>query len=123
MLGKFYISLGWAVQGIVYALKNERHMRFHLAATLVALLVGWWLHLLPSQWLMVILAITLVWTAELINTAIEAVVDLHTSHHHPLAKVAKDVAAGAVLVTAINALVVAAVIFAPKLATLVKQHY
>lgn len=120
MLGKFGSSLGWAVQGIVYALKNERHMQFHLAATLMVLLVGWVLTLTPTQWLMVAFAITLVWVTELLNTAIETVVDLYTSHYHPLAKIAKDVAAGAVLVAAINALVVAMVIFLPKLAKLLQ---
>lgn len=120
MLGKFSSSLGWAVQGVVYALKNERHMKFHLAATLLVLLAGWWLTLTPWQWLMVVFAITLVWVTELLNTAIEAVVDMYTNHYHPLAKASKDVAAGAVLVAAINALVVAVVIFLPKLVKLLK---
>lgn len=120
MLGRFYTSLGWAIQGIVYALKKEKHMRFHLGATLAVLLLGWWLTLTPWQWLMVVFAIALVLATELINTAIEALVDLHTDQYHPLAKAAKDVAAGAVLVAAINSLVVAAVIFLPKLLALIK---
>lgn len=115
MLYKFSRNLGWAVRGIIYAVRTEPHMRFHLSSTVVVILAGWWLDISAIQWLFVIFAIALVWVAELINTAIEAAVDLYTSDYHPLAKVAKDVAAGAVLVAAVNSLMVAGIIFLPKL--------
>ncbi|MTI81472.1 MAG: diacylglycerol kinase family protein [Firmicutes bacterium] len=115
MLSNFSRSLGWALSGIFYALKNEPHMRFHLLGTFGAVLVGLWLGLTASEWLHIIFAVALVWVAELINTAVECVVDLYTAEYHPLAKTAKDVAAGAVLVTAINSLVVAGLVFVPKI--------
>lgn len=120
MWGKFSRSMGWAFQGIICTLKSERHMRFHLLATIIALFTGVWLNISAWQWLFIILAIVLVWITELINTAIEAVVDLYTSRRHPLAKIAKDVAAGAVLVASLYSLVVALVIFLPKLLKLFK---
>ncbi|MEG6614827.1 diacylglycerol kinase family protein [Peptococcaceae bacterium 1198_IL3148] len=115
MWSRFSRSLGWAFKGIIWALKTERHMQFHLLATVAAILVAYWLKISVTQWLFIIFAIALVWMAELINTAIEAVVDLCTQDHHPLAKVAKDVAAGAVLIAAVNSLVVAALVLLPKL--------
>jgi diacylglycerol kinase len=90
-------------------------MQFHLLATIVVIFTGIWLKLTITEWLLISFAITLVWVAELINTAIEAVVDMHTKDHHPLAKAAKDVAAGAVLVAAANSLVVAVLVLLPKL--------
>ncbi|WP_031513270.1 diacylglycerol kinase family protein [Desulfofalx alkaliphila] len=115
MLKRFAGSLGWALQGIAYALKTQPHMRFHLLATLGVAAAGIWFNISLNHWLYVSFAVALVWVTELINTAIESVVDLQTTEYHPLAKAAKDVAAGAVLVAAINSLIVAAVVFLPYL--------
>ncbi len=111
----FKRNLRWAASGIIYALKTQPNMRFHLAATAAVILVSGVLKLTADQWLDIIFAIALVWTAELINTAVEAAVNLITTDYHPLAKAAKDAAAGAVLIAAVNALAVAAVILLPKL--------
>ena len=111
----FKRNLRWAASGIIYALKTQPNMRFHLAAAAAVILVSCMLKLTADQWLDIIFAIALVWTAELLNTAVEAAVNLVTTDYHPLAKAAKDAAAGAVLIAAVNALAVAAVILLPKL--------
>jgi diacylglycerol kinase (ATP) len=107
-------SFNFAIQGIVYALRTQRNMRLHvLAATsvLVACLV---LRVGGFGLVAIVFAICLVLCAELVNTAIEAAVDLATDHLDPLAKTAKDVAAGAVFVASINAVVIAfLVLFEP----------
>ncbi len=110
----------WAVSGIIFALKTQANMRFHLAATVAVIALGLWLKLTAGQWLAVLFAISLVWLAELLNTAVETVVNLVTEDYHPLAKAAKDVAAGAVLIAAVNSLLVAAIVFLPKLLALIR---
>ena len=90
-------------------------MRFHLAATVLVLGLSWYFQLTQTEWLFISLAITSVWTAELFNTAIEALTDLNTKEIHPLAKVAKDCAAGAVLITSLFALIAGGIVFFPYL--------
>ncbi|MFC7681508.1 diacylglycerol kinase family protein [Paenibacillus sp. GCM10028914] len=101
----------FAVQGIVHAFKAERNMKIHTAAAAIVFILGWLLELTPTRWLFLALAVTLVISAELINTAVEAVVDLVSPDEHPLARIAKDTAAGAVLITALFAVVVGIVVF------------
>jgi diacylglycerol kinase (ATP) len=104
-------SFNYAIAGIVYALRTQRNMRLHAlaaAAVLVsAFLIG------VERWEMVALlfTVTFVFVAELINTAVETAVDLATQQYNPLAKIAKDVAAGAVLVASINAVAVGYLVF------------
>ncbi|MCL6639112.1 MAG: diacylglycerol kinase [Firmicutes bacterium] len=116
---KFARSLSFAVAGIIHAVESQRHMRFHIVASLFALGLGLYLRVNYRELLFIFMAITLVIMAELFNTAIEAAIDLFTNETHPLARVAKNVAAGAVLVTAVNALVVAYLIFFPRLEGLI----
>jgi len=112
---KFEDSLFNALRGIGYCLKNEKHMRIHLIFAASAMFLSWYFRLAVREWLPIIFSITLVITLEMVNTAIERTVDLYTGEKHPLAKAAKDVAAGAVLVAALNALVIGAVVFLPKI--------
>lgn len=121
MLLRFAHSVGWAVNGIIYALRTQRHMQVHLTATVGVVALGLWFDISSIQWLFVVFAVSLVWVTELLNTGIEAVVDLCTQEYHPLAKVAKDAAAGAVLVAAINALVVAVMVFFPLIIEAVRS--
>ncbi|MGM1046574.1 MAG: diacylglycerol kinase family protein [Bacillota bacterium] len=100
-----------AVQGIIHAFKAERNMKIHTAAAVVVFTAAALLGLTPIRWLFLGLAVTLVITAELINTAVEAVVDLVSPDVHPLARIAKDTAAGAVLITALFAVVVGIMVF------------
>jgi len=110
-MSRFLVSLGYALEGIRFGIKTQRHLRFHLVAACLALVAGLWKGLQPVAWGLLVLLIAAVVAAELINTAIEAVVDLVSPLPHPLAKAAKDTAAGAVLVLAAAALVIAVVLF------------
>jgi len=103
--GGFIGSLNCAIEGILWAVKTQRHMLFHLVAAILVLLLALALHLTLHEFALLALAITLVLFAELVNTAIEVVVDLASPEFHPLARKAKDVAAGAVLLASVGALV------------------
>ena len=108
-------AFGHAFHGWWYVLRTQHNAWIHsLAATLV-IIVGFWLRLSPGNWAIIVLTIAMVFTAEFINTAIEAVVDLAMPMHHPLAKVGKDVGAGAVLVSALAGVVVGLLILGPPL--------
>lgn len=96
-------------------LRTQANARIHLAATIAVVACGFGGGLSRGEWCAIVLAIGLVWTAEALNTAIEAVVDLASPARHPLAGRAKDVAAGAVLCAAAAAAVIGALIFGPRL--------
>jgi len=101
----FIQSLNCAIEGILWAVKTQRHMLIHLIAAILVMVVGLVLHLTLYEFALLCLAITLVLFAELVNTALEVVVDLVSPEFHPLAQRAKDVAAGAVLLASVAALV------------------
>ena len=106
-------SFGHAGRGVWAALRSEVHLRFHAAATAAVVGLGLYCHLARLEWALLALAVAGVWTAELLNTAIEALTDLASPAFHPLAGKAKDVAAGAVLLAAVGALAVGALVFGP----------
>ena len=108
-------SFGYAWEGIRYAWRTQRHLRIHVSLALLAVGLGLFFAISPAEWAALLTAIALVLAFEMLNTVIEAVVDLVTGEFHHNAKVAKDVAAGAVLVTAASAALVGAVIFIPRL--------
>lgn len=108
-------AFGHAFRGWGYVLKTQQNAWIHsLVATLV-LVMGFWLQISTTEWAILIVTIAMVFTAEFINTSIEAVVDLASPTHHPLAKVGKDVGAGAVLVSALAAVIVGLLILGPPL--------
>ena len=110
-----YHSFRYAVHGWAYVLKTQRNAWIHsLVATLV-IVVGLWLGLTAQDWAILVITIAIVFTAEFINTAIEAVVDLASPTHHPLAKVGKDVGAAAVLVAALAAILIGLLVLGPPL--------
>lgn len=111
-------SFAFAGAGIVYLLRSQRNARIHLALTVLAIVLGLWLGLTSVEWAVLSLTVGLVFLAEGLNTAIEATVDLASPDPHPLAKIAKDAAAGAVLIAALTALAVAAFLFLPRLLAL-----
>jgi len=98
-------SLNCAIEGILWAARGERHVRYHLFAALAVVFLALFFKVSAMEFFLLVLAAVIVIFAELMNTAIEAVVDLVTDDYHELAKRAKDVAAGAVLVTSIGAVV------------------
>jgi diacylglycerol kinase len=112
---KFIKSVPHAFRGILTLIKSENNFRIHLLAVVVGVIVGLEMDLSEGEWLAVILTMGGVLALEAVNTAIEAVVDLVSPEFHPLAKKAKDVAAGAVLLFVFAALAVAFVI--------VKKHF
>ena len=101
-----WAAFDFAFQGILYATRTQRNMRIHLIAASLAIVATLYLRLERSYVALVVICIALVIAMELVNTAVEAVVDLMTVAHHPLAKIAKDAAAGAVLVVAMAAVIV-----------------
>lgn len=110
---KFIKSFSYALMGIWTASK-EQNMRFHLVSMVVVIVAGTLTSLSTTEWLIIILLMALVIGTEMINTAIERVVDLASPEIHPLAKDAKDVAAGAVLVFAVCSVIIGVLIFLPK---------
>jgi len=118
-IGRVTRSFVFAFRGIGFLLRTQTNARLHLAATVVVIGAGFGFQISRAEWLAVVAAIGLVWTAEGMNTAIEAVVDLVSPEAHPLAGRAKDVAAGAVLIAAGVAAVIGVLIFGPRLLALV----
>lgn len=107
-------SFRYALRGVQWMVAHEPNMRFHLVAA-TGVLVGAAAFRLPvEQWAAVIFAIVLVLLGEILNTAIEAVLDLVQPDHHDLVRVVKDVSAGAVLVASIGATAIAAIVFVPR---------
>ena len=104
-----------ALRGIAGMLRSEHNTWIHAAATVTVVAAGLALGISAGEWLAVVLAVGLVWVAEAVNTAIEALGDAVTQQPHPLIGRAKDVAAGAVLLAAIVAVVVALIVFLPRL--------
>ncbi|MBS7565982.1 diacylglycerol kinase family protein [Mucilaginibacter sp. Bleaf8] len=120
-MNKFIRGFGYAFKGLRYATETQLNFRVHLVAMLTAVFMGYTLHISYYEWLWIGLCITLVLVVELINTAIETLTDLVSPTYHVKAGIVKDVSAGAVLLTAIFALITGLVIFLPKLLNLI--HY
>lgn len=116
---KLIRGFGYAFKGIGYATTTQINFRIHLVAALTASLLGYALHISANEWIWIIFCMALVMSAELINTAIEVLTNLVSPEYHPLAGHAKDVAAGAVLITAIFSLITGAIIFLPKILVLI----
>jgi diacylglycerol kinase len=108
-------SFHYAFAGIAYCLRTQRNFRIHMLAAVLVGIVGGLLGLSGVEWAVLALTVTMVLAAEMVNTVVEAAVDLASPGLHPLAKTAKDVAAGAVLVTALGAVVIGGCIFVPHL--------
>ncbi|MBN1872515.1 MAG: diacylglycerol kinase [Candidatus Omnitrophica bacterium] len=107
-------SVNFAIEGLIHVLKSQRNMRLHFMFAVVILIFGIYINLTGNELLLILLSLTFLLCAEMFNTAIEFTVDLVSNSVHPLARIIKDVSAGAVLVSAINALVVCYVIFARR---------
>ena len=108
-------TFGYAFEGILTGIRKERNMRIHTAAMILVVFFGTVLGLSATEWCICLVLFGLVMALELVNTAVEAVVDLVTEERKPLAKIAKDTAAGAVLIAAIMAAVIGGIIFLPKI--------
>jgi diacylglycerol kinase len=111
----FVRSFSFAGQGVWHVVRTQRNMRVHLLAAAAAVAAGMVLRISAVDWACVLAAIGLVLTAEALNTVVEALVDLCTDEFQPLAKIAKDAAAGAVLISSAAALGVGLTVFLPRL--------
>ena len=111
----FLRSFRFAFAGIGYALRTQRNARVHAVVACLVVAAGIYLRISAVEWAVLALTIGFVFSAEMINTVAELAVDVLTQHYHPMAKVAKDVGAGAVLVAAIAAVGVGVAIFGPRL--------
>lgn len=109
------LSFKYAYEGLVAALKEEPNLKIHFVIAILVLGLAFFLQISRQDLISIILLIGLVFTVELTNTAIEAVVDAFTPSEHPGAKLAKDISAGAVLIAAITSSVVGILIFIPYL--------
>ncbi len=114
-LAKRARSFGYAFEGWKYVLQHEHNARIHLFISMCVLIVGLWLEIGRIEWAILILTFIPVWAGEIFNTAIEAIVNMTSPDPHPLAKVAKDTAAGAVLFAACAAVVIGLLILGPPL--------
>jgi diacylglycerol kinase len=114
-------SFAYAIQGILYSISNDPNMKIHLWAAAAVIIMGFIVKLTTLAWAVLILSIFMVLAAETINTAVEKTVDLTCSDPHPLAKIAKDAAAGGVLLTAVNAVVIGCILFGPYLIGVIKN--
>lgn len=105
-----------AFAGMMHVLRTQRNAWIHAVGTVVVVVAGLWLRIPVEQWPVLLLAVALVWMAEFINSALEAIVDLASPGRHPLARVGKDVGAAAVLVAALAAAAIGLLILGPPLA-------
>lgn len=111
---KYIDSFRYAFEGIVHGMKTEKHLRFHLFSAIIVIGLSMWTGLSQVEWFIVLLLIGGMFALELMNAAIERVVDLVTTDYALLAKQAKDLAAGAVLVYAFVSACIGLIIFIPK---------
>ncbi len=108
-------SFRYAISGWWYVIKTQKNAWLHAIATMLVYGISLWLNLSPRDFAVLTLTIGLVWTSEIINTALEAVVDLASPHQHPLAKVGKDVGAAAVLISSLVAVVIGILLLGPPI--------
>jgi diacylglycerol kinase len=108
-------SLKYAIAGLLYVLVREQSIKFAMFVSGLTLVVGLWLQIGIISWALLVLALGSVWVTECINTAIEASIDLGTTDPHPMAKVGKDVASAAALVSSLVFIVIVVLILFPRL--------
>ena len=117
---RFYQSFYVAIKGIYLTILTQRNMRIHLGVTGLIIAVGWYTHISRSEWMYLLASIFLVLICECFNTAIECAIDLVTKKKKYRAMMSKDIAAGAVLLSALHALIAGILIFSPKLEELIR---
>ena len=109
-------SFNFAFEGIIHVLRTQRNMRIHFLAAVVVLVAGVWVGVSKLELIALLLAIAFVFITEMINSAIEQAIDVATTSFDPLAKLAKDVAAGAVLIATVNAVAIGYLVFSSEVA-------
>ena len=115
---RFLNSIKYSVDGLVNAYQNEQSLWLHAMCTIIIVILGFALQINFIQWAIIVIALVIVLAVELLNTAIEATVDLVTKEIHPLAKVAKDCGSAAAFVSSIMVFIICCFIFIPKIIAL-----
>ncbi len=116
-------SFHYAFAGWWYVIRTQQNAWIHALISVAVVILALWLRLPARDWAVIILAMALVWSAEFVNTALEAIVDLASPQHHPLAKTGKDVGAAAVLIAATAAALIGLLILGPPLWTKLTQIF
>jgi diacylglycerol kinase (ATP) len=109
-------SFNYAFEGIIHVLRTQRNLRIHFAVAFAVLIAALIINVTKLELIALLISITFVLIAEMLNSAVEAAIDIATTSFDPMAKLAKDIAAGAVLIATINALIVGYLVFAGKVA-------
>jgi diacylglycerol kinase len=117
-------AFGYAFSGWWYVIRTQRNAWIHMVVSIAVILMSFILHIPASSWALILLAIAMVWIAEFVNTALEAVVDLASNHQqHELARLGKDVGAAAVLIAAISSVIIGLLILGPPLWAEIKSLF
>ena len=111
-------SIDYSIDGLVYAYRSERSMIIHTIASIIGIVLGFILGISLTEWSIILGTLAIILAIELINTAVEAVVDMVTQEYHPLAKVAKDCSSAATFVVSASGVIIGIVIFVPKILVL-----
>jgi len=114
-LSSFFAGFVYAAQGLAEAVRTQFNIRFHFVATLIALGMSFYFKLSTSEWCFIILAIAIVWIAELLNTALEYLTDFVSPEYNDIAGKVKDIAASSALIAAIASASIGLIIFIPKI--------
>jgi len=112
-------SFSFALRGLRFMMQTQHNAWLHAGATIAVCVAAAWFQITRVEWCLIVLSMMSVWTAEAFNTALECLTDLASPELHPLAGQAKDVAAAAVLITAVGAALIGSLVFAPYLGTMI----
>ncbi len=113
--GTLAASFAYALEGVRCVVRDERNARIHLAVTAAVIVLSVWLGLSAIEWALIVVAISLVFVGEMLNTVVEVTIDLVCPDEHPLAKCAKDIAAGAILIASVAAAIIGLLVLGPRL--------
>ena len=116
-------SIKYAIRGIILILRSQHNAWIHATATIIVTILGLYFGLTVAEWCWIVIAIVAVWTAEALNTAFEFLADAASPEFHPLVAKAKDVAAGAVLISAIGAIIIGILILGPYCLEIIKTFF
>jgi diacylglycerol kinase len=119
----FRDALGNAIAGLKYMLRTQRNARIHLAATIIVIAVGFWLDLSITEWVLIVIAIGLVWVAEMFNTALECFFDLVEPEENEIVRAGKDTSAAAVFLTSLLSAVIGILVFGPLFLKKVSEFF
>ncbi|MGE5124135.1 MAG: diacylglycerol kinase family protein [Acidobacteriaceae bacterium] len=123
-LSSRYKAFGYAFSGWWFVIRTQRNAWIHMVVSIAVILMSFILRIDATSWALILMAITLVWIAEFLNTALEAVVDLAANHQqHELARVGKDVGAAAVLIAAFSSVIIGLLVLGPPLWSIIKSLF